>query len=107
MTDTMDRLTRPVKITVCADGFVSVMEKPKDRRLGAAMVCYSAWTLKEAIDLIQQVCELRPCFHGGKTGMVLEPRAPEWPAEAGIGDIDQLGGLFEAADPLNRKKKSD
>lgn len=97
----MKHLTRPVKITVCADGFVSLCEEMADRRLKAALPFHSAWTRAEAIALIQRVCELHPCRHGGKVGMTVEPRAPNWPAGTHVectSYIDDLADIFQAAE---------
>lgn len=95
-------LKRPVKITVCGDGFVSIMTGPKDRRLKAALPCHSAWNLKEALELIAKVCILRACAHGGKLGMTVEAHAPDWWPENAEPDsqanIQRLADLFQKVD---------
>lgn len=95
-----DYLRKPIKITVCADGFVSIMRTAKDRRQKAALPCYSVNEIHEAIVLIGKVCHLRACEHGGKTGTLIEPWAPNWPlyGSADVEHIYQLGELFAFAE---------
>ena len=91
-----DFLSKKVKITVCSDGFVSVMLNPEHRRLGAALPAYSVNTLENAIQLIEAVCPLNVCDRG-KDGISLEPRAPNWPAWGATQDINlifELGEIF-------------
>lgn len=93
-------LSKPVKITVCADGHVSIMRNAKDRRLNAALPCYSVDDVPQALMLIQKVCILKACEHGGKTGTLVEAYAPSWPL-GGAQDVEpiyQLAKLFEEAD---------
>lgn len=93
-------IDRPVLITVCADGFVSIMRDKKDRRLRAALPCHSTNTVEEAIHLIGKVCNLRACAHGGKTGTLIEPWAPNWPiyGEGTFEHKEELSKLFETAE---------
>lgn len=93
-------LSKPVKITVCRDGFVSIMRNAKDRRLKAGLPCYSVQDIGVAITLIGKVCTLRACEHGGKTGTLIEPWAPNWPlyGDADVDLIEKLGELFHHAE---------
>ncbi len=93
-------LDRPIKITVCADGFVSLCAQPKHRRLKAALPVHSVNTYDEAVVLVAKVCNLAPCFHGGKTGLTLEPHAPHWPAggSESLSDLDVLAVSFQLAE---------
>lgn len=90
-----DFLKKDIKITACADGFVSVYAFDKDKRLGAALPFYSVDTWREAITLIGMVCKLKPCNHGGKTGLVIEPRAPNWPKDEEAPMSERLHALQE------------
>lgn len=93
------RFSKPVKITVCCDGHVSIMRTAKDKRLGAALPVYSADDVLSAIELIRKVCYLKACEHGGKTGTLIEPWAPNWPLGGGTLDhLEELSAIFEAAD---------
>ncbi len=86
------------KITVCKDGFVSIFEKPSERRLKAGLPVWSTDTIDEAFTLINMVCSLSRCHHPGKTGILLEPKAPDWPVEASYKDIEKLTKLFESVE---------
>jgi hypothetical protein len=93
-------IQRPVKITVCADGHVSIMTIGQHKRLKSAMTVYSANTIPEAIALIEDVCSMKPCYHGGKVGMTVEAWAPNWPP-GGTQDvtfIQRLADCFKRAE---------
>lgn len=93
-------LNKPIKITVCCDGFVSIMRTAKDKRLRAGLPCYSVDNLPQALELIRKVCILRCCEHGGKTGTLVEPWMPDWPLVGGgtLDDLDKAGNYFAKAD---------
>ncbi len=89
----MKQLLKPIKITVCSDGFVSIMttkSKAIPRRLNAGLPVHSVDTIQEAVDLISKTCLLAPCLHGGKTGTTIEPRVPNWPRESSIDDLNKF-----------------
>lgn len=94
-------LDKKYKITVCADGFVSIMENAKDRRLGAALPAYSCSDIHTAMELIRRVCVLTRCDHGKKTGVIIEPKAPNFIGREGSQDISmiqQFGELLQKAE---------
>lgn len=80
-----DILEKQFKITVCADGFVSVIQHLKDRRLGSGIPVYGCNDIIRALTLIQKACFLSRCRHRGKTGTTVEPKLVGWP-EGGCDD---------------------
>lgn len=99
----MKNLERPVKITCCCDGHVSIMRTAKDRRLKSALPCYSMFTVGDAIALISRVCTLKACEHGGKTGTLIEPWAPNWVRGGGnLELLEDLNEIFYQAEESQR-----
>ncbi len=87
-------ISKPIKITVCADGFVSIFTKGLGKpRLGAALPCHSTDTMEEAMFLIRTICELTICTR--PDGNTIEPRAPVWVANQDIDQIESLGLMFQ------------
>jgi len=100
--------TKPIKITVCADGHVSILRNEKDRRLKAAICCYGVDSIEDALMLIQKVCILKACVHGGKVGTLVEPWAPNWPIgiDADYTHIQELSKMFSQADEAQNRRLS-
>lgn len=86
-------------ITVCADGFVSIMERGSkgQRRNGSALPAFAVDDITDAMLLIQRLCVLGRCSHGRKTGTLIEPRMIGWPEDADLRDLDAVADKFEEA----------
>lgn len=87
----MKNLDRPVKITACADGFLSIQSDSLNlkRRLGAALPFYSVNSIQEALKLISDVGELAVCQ--SPKGCSVEYQIPEWK----VNDVSRLFELNE------------
>lgn len=96
-------LSKRFKITVCCDGFVSIVEDMKHRRLNAALPAHSVDSIELALELVKQTTELRVCRHKGKLGTTIEPRAKCWPV---FGDADDdIEYVQDFAEDLQRAEK--
>ncbi len=102
----MRDISKKFKISVCADGFVSLYSsthKELKRRLGSALPVYSVDNMFVALELIERVCRLRPCVRPGKAGTSIEPKAPGWPQdymhnEPDVSyELERIGTLFRNA----------
>ena len=80
-------IKKKYQITVCADGFVSVVDDMRNRRLKAGIPVWGTDDIAFALHLISRVCTLSCCTHGGKTGTTVEPKMPVWP-KGGCSDIE-------------------
>lgn len=87
----MKYLEKPIKITVCSDGFLSLRFGKLKPRLGAALPCYSTDTVEQALELIKQIGVLTPCE--GSKGVTVEFRAPDWVPDS-LESINQLAETF-------------
>lgn len=90
-----NHLNKPIKITVCKDGAVSIRFGELKPRQNAALPCYSVDTLDKALLLIRKVCHLSVYTDDGDNTTV-EPKAPNWGGN--IEDIAYLTEVFKKAD---------
>jgi len=97
------QISKPIKITVCADGFVSIRFAKHKARLGAGLPCHSTNTVEEALELINKICTLTVCT--GKDGCTVEPRAPVWLNNQDIEQLYNLGVVFQyTEEQLNKSR---
>lgn len=94
----MKNLSLPVKISVCADGFVSIYVTASERRLKAALPVHSTKTVEQALMLIQKVCIFKACSHKGKIGTTVEAWLPGTTGK--YEDLEKAAKIFQEAEPF-------